>query len=289
MITLENVLKGQYKTIKLFVKSKNIEAEREYFSDPNNNVPLMDLLSGKSYDENFEDFINCAKEGNDNTLSQMFSLLQEFFLFSAGHDMMFKTKLKADIYVSEPMDTLIFPRLESAVKTQYSDFSFIEENPNREKNIEGVKRTVHVFTELQSLLYLLYCNDFQFPNGWENLFPGMHDEILSILKEDGMTIGEFLNVLIHHKCDKMKNIFSHVEDFRLRSKYLQKIEDLRKTKLEETSQFAHIHLPVTYFYNHSFLDFLEESNTRSSILIGNSKPDKPQKIILPNDVKKYPF
>lgn len=288
MVTLENVLKEQYGIMKLFIKDQNSKGEKEYFRDPSNNVPLREIMSGKSYEENFDDLKRDAKEANDETLEQIFALLQELFLFSAGHDMMFKTKLKADIYVSEPIDTLIFPRLESAVKAQYSDFSFIDQNPNREKNIEGVKRTVHVFTELQSLLYLLYCNDFQFPSGWEALFPEMSDEILSILKEDGMTIGEFLNVLIHHKCDKMKSIFSQVKDFKLRSKYLQKVEDLRKEKLEETSQFAHVHLPVTYFYDHTFLDFLRDSEKRSSILLEDSKPTKPQKIILPNSTK-YPF
>lgn len=285
MVTLENILKEQYTAMKLFIKSKNVEAEREYFNDPSNNVPLVEMMNGKSYEENFEYFKRHAKEGNEETLNQIFSLLQELFLFSAGHDMMFKTKLKADIYVSEPLDTLIFPRLESAVKAKYSDFSFLSQNPNREKNIEGVKRTVHVFAEAQSLLYLLYYNDFQFSNGWEGLFPGMSDEILTILKEDGMTIGEFLNVLIHHKCNKMKDIFSHVENFRVRSKYLQKVEDLRQAKLEETSKFAHVHLPVTYFYDHTFLDFMEESANRSSILLGEPKPTKAPKIILPNNPK----
>lgn len=285
MITLEDILKEQYTAMKLFIKSKNIDAERKYFNDPSNNVPLVEMMNGKSYEENFEYFKRHAKEGNEETLNQIFSLLQELFLFSAGHDMMFKTKLKADIYVSEPLDTLIFPRLESAVKAKYSDFSFLSQNPNREKNIEGVKRTVHVFAEAQSLLYLLYYNDFQFSNGWEGLFPGMSDEILTILKEDGMTIGEFLNVLIHHKCNKMKDIFSHVENFRVRSKYLQKVEDLRQAKLEETSKFAHVHLPVTYFYDHTFLDFMEESANRSSILLGEPKPTKAPKIILPNNPK----
>ncbi len=285
MTTLDDVLKELYQNIKNFVKAKNIESEREYFSNPSNNIPLQEVLQGRSYEESFEYFKSCVKRENEYSISLIFTILQEIFLFSAGHDMMFQTKLKADIFVSEPIDTLIYPLLESKVKSRYNDFSVIEENPNREKNIEGIKRIVHTFIETQSLLYLLYCDDFQFSSGWEELYPGMHEEMITILKESDMTIGEFLNALIGYKCNKMKEILSCIPDPKLQSQFLQRVESLRKQKLEEASTFSHVNFPVTYFLEHTILDFLNESE-KSSAILGETKVGKPPKIILPNSVLK---
>ena len=56
MTTLDDVLKELYQNIKNFVKAKNIESEREYFSNPSNNIPLQEVLQGRSYEESFEYF-----------------------------------------------------------------------------------------------------------------------------------------------------------------------------------------------------------------------------------------
>lgn len=280
-ITLDKILKDEYASIKMFIRNKNVEAEREFFNNPNPSNPVIEMMCGKSYEENFNEAARTVEKGNEYAINQVFAILQEIFLFSAGHDMMFKTKLKADIYMSNPIDSLIYPRLERAVKARYNDISVIHENPNREANIQGIQRLVHLFMELQSLLYLVYCHEYQFPSGWEGLFPGMDEEILTILKEDRMTIGEFETALIEEKCSTMKSILINIKDPNLRRKFLQKAEDLKKQKLEETSTFTHIHLPVTYFLDHTVLDFLHESDN-SSVILGEPKPGKPPKIILPN-------
>ncbi len=280
-ITLDEVLRDEYASIKMFIRDKNVEAEREFFSTPNPSNPVIEMMCGKSYEENFNEAARTVEKGGEYAINQVFAILQEVFLFSAGHDMMFKTKLKADIYMSTPIDSLIYPRLEKAVKARYNDISVIQENPNREANIQGIQRLVHLFMELQSLLYLVYYHEYQFPSGWEGLFSGMDEEIIAILKEDGMTIGELETALIEEKCSTMKSVLINIKEPNLRRKFLQKVEDLKMQKLEETSTFTHIHLPVTYFLDHTFSDFLHESNN-SSVILGEQKPGKPPKIILPN-------
>lgn len=285
-ITLDEVLRNEYASIKMFIRDKNVEAEREFFSNPNPLNPVIEMMCGKSYEENFNEAARTVEKGNEYKINQAFVILQEVFLFSAGHDMMFKTKLKADIYMSEPIDSLIYPRLESTVKKRYNDISVIPENPNRETNIQDIQRFVHLFMELQSLLYLVYCHEYQFPSGWEGLFPGMDEEILAILKEDGMTIGELETALIEEKCSTMKSILIHIKDSNMRRKFLQKVDDLKKQKLEDVKTFPSFNLPVTYFYDHTVLDFLDWHPQSSSILLGEPKPKNPQKIILPDSVKK---
>ena len=75
--------------------------------------------------------------------------------------MMFKKKLNADVFVSIPMDNLIYPMLVEGIKEKYNDVSVMCENPNYENNIKGIDKLTYIYTELQSLLYFLYCNGRQ--------------------------------------------------------------------------------------------------------------------------------
>lgn len=278
-ISLNNVLKNIYDNRVSFIRGKNIELEREYFTQNSDRIPMSEIMQGASYEDHFKSFKDAVKNGTDNEISQIFMLLQEYFLFSYGHDMMFKKKLEADIFTSVPMEDFIYPKLKEAVKEKYNDLSVMRENPNFNTNMKGIDRLVFTYTELQSLLYLLYCNDFQFPNGWEGLCPDTHEEILNILNNSGMTIGDFLHALIDFKCKMMSEIFSEIGNVQLRKNYLEKTEALREEKHEETKSFVHVTLPITYFLNHTFSDFM--SIEHKSPILENTAPTETKKILLP--------
>lgn len=278
IIRLNDVLKNIYDSRVASIKKINIELEREYFTQNSSNIPLNEIMQGASYEDHFTSFKNVVKNGTDNEINQIFMLLQEYFLFSYGHDMMFKKKLEADIFTSIPMEDFIYPKLSKAVKEKYNDLSVMEENPNFSTNIKEIDRLVFTYTEMQSLLYLLYYNDFQFPNGWEELCPDTHEEILNILNNSGITIGDFLHALIDFKCKAMNEIFNEINNLQLRKTYLEKTETLRKEKHEETKNFAHINLPITYFLDHTFLDFINIEH--KSPIVEDAAQNKSKKILL---------
>lgn len=278
IIGLDKVLKNLYDNRVLFIRSKNIELERKYFTENSNRIPMGEVMQGSSYEDCFMGFKDTVKNSTDYKLSQIFMLLEEYFLFSS-HDMMFKEKLNADIYTSVPMEDFIFPKLSESVKEKYNDISVMRENPNFNANMESIDRLVFTYTEMQSLLYLLYCCDFKFPNGWERICPDTHEEILKILNKSGMTIGDFLHALIDYKCKTMSEIFSNISDPRLRRTYLEKVEALKRKKHEETKSFAHVNLPITYFLDHTIQDFMNMK--RISPILQDTAPNRSKKIILP--------
>lgn len=263
-ISLDSVIKNMYDKRVSFIREKNIELEREYFTQNNDHIPMNEIMQGASYEDHFMNYKKLVKRASDNEISQIFMLLQEYFLFSF-HDMMFKMKLDADIFTAVPMEDFIYPKLNEAVREKYNDLSVTRENPNFKKNMQSIDRIVVTYTEMQALLYLLYCNDFQFLNGWQRLFPDTHEEILRRLNNSGMTIGDFLHALIDFKCKTMSEIFGEIVDLKLRKKYLEKTKNLRGEKHEETKAYAHVNLPVTYFLNHTIIDFLDMDCKYSSI------------------------
>lgn len=169
--------------------------------------------------------------------------------------------------------------LKREVKAKFNDVSVMKENSERQKNIEKINKLVYTFTELQSLLFFLYASDFQFQDGWEKLWKDTHEDILRILDESEMTIGDFLHALIDYKCQIMESIFKEIKDENLKKEYLEKIEDLRKKKHEETKTYTHVDLPITYFKDHSMLDFLNQE--LKSNISDEESPNGNKKIILP--------
>ncbi len=278
-ISLDMVVRNIYNNRVSFIRNKNIELERKYFAANSKCIPMGEIMQGASFEDHFENYKSIVKNDNENEISQIFMLLEEYFLFSHGHDMLFKKKLEADIFNSVPIENFIFPKLLDTVKENYNDVSVIQENPNFKSNLDGIDRIVYTYIELQSLLYLLYCNDFQFPNGWEALYKDTHEDIINILDKSGMTIGDFLHALIDFKCKIMTEILSEITDPKLRDSYLKKVETLKEEKHAQTKTFAHVRLPITYFLNHSFIDFLNSNFDQSSILDDDTTP-KQRKIIL---------
>lgn len=277
-VSLDTVVRNMYNNRVSFIRNKNIELEREYFTANSESIPMSEIMQETSFEDHFSYYKTAVKNGNEYEISQIFMLLQEYFLFSHGHDMMFKKKLEADIFTSVPIEDLIYPKLLDTVKENYNDISVMHENPNLKANIAGIDRLVFTYTELQSLLYLLYCNDFQFPNGWEGLCPDTHEDIINILDKSGMTIGNFLHALIDFKCKTMTEILSEIGEPKLRANYLKKVETLKEEKHAQTKTLNHIGLPITYFLNHSFMDFLNGNLCQTSILDDDIAPKERKKI-----------
>ena len=277
-ISLDKIVKNMYNNHVTSIRNKNIELEREFFS-ADSSIPISEIMQGASFDDHFTIYKMAVKNGDENEISQIFMILKEYFLFSYGHDMIFKRKLEADMFISVPIDDLIYPKLLENVKEKYNDISVMQENPNFKDNIDDINGLIFTYMDLQSLLYLLYCNDFQFPNGWEDLYITTHENIIAILNKSGMTIGDFLHALIDFKCNIMTEILSEIEDSKLKTDYLKKVETLKEEKHAETKSFAHVALPVTYFLNHSLMDFLDDTSSQPSIL-GNETTQKEKRIIL---------
>lgn len=276
--SIDTVLKNIYDARVSYIRHKNIELEREYFTQNSAFIPMSEIMQGASYEDHFMNFKSEVKEANTAELDQIFTLLQEYFLFSAGHDMMFKKKLEADVFTSVPLD-FIFHKYSLAVRGKYNDVSVMKENPNHDANINGIDNLAYTYTEVASLLYLLYCNDFSFPNNWEGLCPDTHEEVLTILKESGMTIGDFLHALIDFKCQRMIDIFSEIANPTLKKTYLDKVLELKKQKHKETDGFAHVNLPITYFLDHTYTDFILMEH--KSTLLDDTTPNGDKKILLP--------
>lgn len=277
-VNLDEIIKNIYDNRVSFIRSKNIELEREYFTENSSSIPMGEIMEGVSFEDHFTYFKHNIKYKGEDEISQIFMLLQEYFLFSYGHDLIFKKKLEADIYTSVPMEDFIFSKLKDDIKLKYNDVSVMKENPNSDSNIKGIDKIIYIYIELQSLLYLLYCYDFQFPNGWEGICPDTCDDVMNILKEKEITIGDFLHALIDHKCGLMTDIFNEIEDKELKMRYLDKVEKLKEEKHNETKSFAHVKLPITYFKDHTLSDFL---NIRQDSAILDDYSTKVKKILLP--------
>ena len=106
--------------------------------------------------------------------------------------------------------------------------------------------------------------------------------IQNILNKSEMTIGDFLHSLVDYKCNIMDGILDEISDEQLRANFLQKAAKLREEKHQETSGFAHVDLPVTYFLDHAMIDFIN-MKPKSSILSEDKPKTGSRKIILPNN------
>ena len=87
-ICLNEVLRNQYDAYVSFIREDNIKFEREYFEENKERIPMSEIMQGASYEDHYRNFKRIAKKASPTAISRMFLLLQEYFLFSSGHDMM---------------------------------------------------------------------------------------------------------------------------------------------------------------------------------------------------------
>lgn len=243
----------------LYQRTKNNKDERNYFSKNSFRIPNGELIDGKSFDDCFRRFKVLVANSSEVNCEDVFNTIQEFLLFSAGDDMMFKKKLEACSYNCIPIDKLIYPLLESKVLSLYSDNDIDKANPERDVVLTHIKVIVNKYFNLSSLLYYLYCDDFMFSKNVRLEFSSDLDSLIKTLDEASLTIGDFLRELVAYKCDIMIEIFRNIKSVHLREIYLKKIESLKKKKIDEVASLYNSHLPITYFYDHSLSDFLRSS------------------------------
>ena len=232
--------------------------EQEYFNNPNNLVPLRVILAKGSFDQQFDQFSDFVRNASASDLEKIYKLITNFFLFSPGFDMVFKSKLLADMYTSNIMTNSTYKMMEDAITSKYNDVSIMPENPNYNENMQDIENMVLTYYDVQALLNALYCNDFQFPNNWKDMCHDGKDDALRILKASGMTIGEYLNSLIDYKCSILLSIFSKVENSKLKNDFLSRIQILKDEKKGEVANYEYSNLPVTYFYDYKLEDYLKD-------------------------------
>lgn len=263
--TLDQVIKLIYDDQVKTIRQKNNELEREYFTIHKNTIPFGDILDGLSYDDYLDQLKVIMRQGNPYKIESIWGILQAYLFFSAGHDMIFKKKLQADIFTTVPLENLIYPRLVDAIKEKYNDVSVMRNHPNCSENLQSIAEMIYVYTEMSALLYFLYCSDFQFGDHWQKVCPTTHEQVLKILQESDMTIGEFHHALVDDKCSQIKEVIGEISNQKLKRQYQNKVEQLRLKKHQEVEESADKKLPITYFLDHSIFDFLSDESHHPSI------------------------
>lgn len=257
-LDLKHVIKKVQVAYEVKISRATETLEQEYFNNPNNLVPMRVILSNGSFDQQFDNFSEFVRNANPNELDKIFKLISNFFLFSPGFDIVFKSKLLADMYTSNLMNSSTYKMMEEAIMNKYNNMSVMPENPNYDDNMRSIEEMVVTYYDVQALLNALYCNDFQFPVNWKDLCHNGNDDALKILQKSNMTIGEYLNSVIDHKCSILVSIFSKVENARLKNEYLARIQVLRDEKKGEVSNYEYSNLPIAYFYDHRLEDYMRE-------------------------------
>ena len=257
-LDLKHVIKKVQVAYEVKISRATETLEQEYFNNPNNLVPMRVILSNGSFDQQFDNFSEFVRNANPNELDKIFKLISNFFLFSPGFDIVFKSKLLADMYTSNLMSSSTYKMMEEAIMSNYNNMSVMPENPNYDDNMRNIEEMVVTYYDVQALLNALYCNDFQFPANWKDLCHNGKDDALKILQKSNMTIGEYLNSVIDHKCSILVSIFSKVENARLKNEYFARIQVLRDEKKGEVSNYEYSNLPIAYFYDHRLEDYMRE-------------------------------
>lgn len=263
---LDNTLKYLYDMRMSYIKNENIELERAYFSDNYKNIPFGKILKGLSFEDLYTMLASEIKYETEDKIEKNLIFLQEYLLFSYGHDLMYKKKLHADLFITDCHEELIYPMLSKAVKEKYNDLSVCKNNPNYNKNVEGIDKILQTYINLQTMLNFLYCVDFQFAYDLEKIFPDTYVELLEILKNSNITIKDYMYSLIDYKCKIMIDIINKINDPELRNKYLSKVEDIKNANKDI---YKHLDLPITYFKDHDMLDFVDYTPNNKKIILSN--------------------
>lgn len=224
----------------------NIKMEREYFK---NNKHLEGFTQGLSFKDAFDGIKKQIAQGKADDYEPAFGYLKEALLFSAGHDLMYKTKIKADMYTTPGYKNIVYPLFELESKKAIIACSTNEE---AEKKLEPV---TDKYRELITLFNTLYCMDYQFPENWKGIIENP-DELINIIRENNITNGTIMHAIIDDKCDIMKDIMSAIPQDNLRSEFLKCVEELRSEQKKEKESQPNFNLPLCYFLDHTVEDFI---------------------------------
>ncbi len=277
--SLDQVIKFIYDDQVNRIRQKNNELEREYFTIHKDTIFFGEILDGLSYDDYLVQLKAVMQQGNPYPIESAWGILQDYLFFSMGHDMIFKKKLQADIFTTVPLENLIYPRLVEDIKEKYNDVSVMRNNPNCDENFRKIAEIIYTYMEMSSLLYLLYCNDFQFPQHWQQVCPTTHEEVLKRLQQSDITIGKFRHALVENKCTLIKEVIEEIKNSELKQQYQARLNQLRIEKHQEVEETFDRKLPIAYFLDHTVFDFMNDTSLHPSVLDENTSKSQ-KKIIL---------
>lgn len=267
---LEAIIKEIYDTNVEVIKAENNEREM-----PKMGLILSQILGCTNvptcYAKEMASMKEKAKSATPYELDSMLAILESVFYFSYGHDMAYKKKIEADCFMHEPIDSIIMPEIQREVKKLFNDVSVMIENPDREENLKIIEKIISKHIDFNSLLFLLYVNDWQFHKHWRKLYPNTASELDVMIENSTITIGDFLNALVDYKIAAIRDVVTEIQDSKLRTQYLAKIGMLAIEQKAKIDDFTHTHLPVGYFKHHTILDFLRNSKPTDSKIIGLKK------------------
>ena len=253
-LDLNSYIKKTYDERVLSIQNNNIDSEREYYSSDLTRYPERKVMHGVSFEDHIQSFKYMVRGGNRSDVMRVFMALESYLLFSYKRDAVFKEKLRANGFVSTPFTNFIYPMLHKEITDSFDDSSISLENKKADDNINMIDSICDKYMDVQTMLYLLYCNNFQFPEGWQVLFRNTKDDVIRILNESNITIGEFLDMLVDYKCDIIESVLREIGDEQLRDEYLEKSKKLREIKHDEVRLTDNIDLPVTYSLKDSTLE-----------------------------------
>lgn len=264
---LDKVIQIIYNANITSIKRGNIKGEMAEFG------PFISQILGYSkpvetcYAREMENMQEAVSTASVSDLNQILTILEDVFYFSKGHDMVYKKKIESDCFMHEPLDDLILPQIQSEVRSLFNDISVLPENPHREKSISIIESIVAKHIDFNSLLFLLYTRDWQFPRDWQQLYPETSNELEEMIQNSTITIGDFLNSLVDFKAGEIKKVLLGIKDLKLKEEYLKKVDSISSVQKSEITSFSHTHLPVGYFKDKTMMDFLNEPKPSSSKII----------------------
>lgn len=243
-------------------KTKDLEEnndafERDYFGRNYYRIPNGDLLKGLSFNDNLRIYKEVARDCSLDDLNTIFESLRDFFFFSAGNDMIYREKLKADSYRDVPIKDFILPIIQADAHNKYTcDEGF---HPARRTVINTIDSIVNNGIIMSTFLYFLYCDDFIPRAGMKRLFPSSYNRVIEKLSNLPITIGDYLRALVDFKCEKIKSVFEEVSNKELKNEMMQKIEELRQTKYDEIKELYNSNLQICYFFNHTVHEYINST------------------------------
>lgn len=266
-LSINTVVTQAFREKNLFIKYRNSRDERNYFSENWFRFPNGNIIKGKSYDDIIDHYISLLKGLSTENYYVIFKDLRDYFFFSAGCDMMFKKKLEADSYIAPMIPSFIFPIINKYVDTFYNGIEIDSASDDYDSKMEVVKKNISLFSSVQKLVYMLYCEDFYFTDKIKKHFSTSLSTLCGLLNDYDITVGMFLDSLIDYKCDTIFSVFKYLPDGDEKDKYMKMINDLRDEKHKEVKKIYNYDLPITYFYDHTMSDYIKSGGEKNKTFI----------------------
>lgn len=262
MESIDEKIKTWFSIYNENIRKNKIKNDKEYFKQTTG----MEF----SIDEHIEMFKKQAKNNDDEQLDGMFTVLEKGYLFSVGHDFMYRKSMRANNYTTPLMESLFLPIFTDKVKTVLRNSKILKLDPKSREVVETIFNILCELDELQTIFNELYAGEFS--NGLE--MDIKDSRLLRLMNKYGITVSKYLHALVDEKCNLMVSVFENIQDEKLKEKYLNMVEDLRKRKHKEIDSFPMSPLPIQIFFHYTMEEIMD--------IIANNK-DINKYLIVDND------